>query len=66
MLRQLRLALQTGCVTEPPPRAAELERVGERVRTEVARRFGRSLAIRQVDAGRGLGHRSSPSLLAHP
>ena len=51
MLRQLRLALATGIVTEPAPGASELERVGERLRSEIARRFGRSLAIRQVDAG---------------
>ncbi|OGL30189.1 MAG: hydrogenase [Candidatus Rokubacteria bacterium RIFCSPLOWO2_12_FULL_73_47] len=51
MLRQLRLALQAGIVTEPAPHASELERVGDRLRTEIARRFGRSLAIRQVDAG---------------
>jgi len=51
VLRQLRLALQAGIVTEPAPHASELERVGDRLRTEIARRFGRSLAIRQVDAG---------------
>ena len=51
MLRQLRLALQTGIVAEPAPRTSELERVGERLRTDILRRFGRSLHIRQVDAG---------------
>ena len=51
MLRQLRLALRTGIVTEPVTRTGDLERIGERLGAEVARLFGRSLAIRQVDAG---------------
>lgn len=51
MLRQLRLALRTGIVTEPVTDAGDLERIGERLASEVSRLFGRSLAIRQVDAG---------------
>lgn len=51
MLRQLRIALRTGIVTEPVTRTGDLERIGERLTAEVSRLFGRSLAIRQVDAG---------------
>lgn len=51
MLRQLRAALAAGIVTEPAPRDATVERLGGRLAEEVRRAFGRSLAIRQVDAG---------------
>jgi Ni,Fe-hydrogenase III small subunit len=51
VLRQLRVALRTGVVTEPPAREAEVERLGARLSDEIRARFGRSLAIRQVDAG---------------
>jgi len=51
MLRQLRKALRIGVVTEPPARDSDLETVGARLGQEIRRRFGRSLAIRQVDAG---------------
>ena len=51
MIRQLRLALRTGIVTEPIGPATELERLGARLGEEVHRLFGRSLHIRQVDAG---------------
>jgi len=51
MLRQLWTALRTGIVTEPPARVSDLERVGERLGAEITRAFGRSLHIRQVDAG---------------
>ena len=51
MRRQLRVALRTGVVTEPPAREAEIERLGARLSDEIRARFGRSLAIRQVDAG---------------
>jgi Ni,Fe-hydrogenase III small subunit len=51
VLRQLRLALRAGVVTEPPAREAEIERLGASVAGEIRARFGRSLAIRQVDAG---------------
>jgi Ni,Fe-hydrogenase III small subunit len=51
MFRQLRTAFRTGIVTEPPPAADEVEALGVRLGAEIRRRFGRSLAIRQVDAG---------------
>ena len=51
MFRQLRTAVRTGIVTEPVAPAGEIERVGAQLRSEIARLFGRSLAIRQVDAG---------------
>lgn len=52
MLAQFRKALRTGVVTEPPPPAASLpEELAARVGGEVRRLFGRSLHIRQVDAG---------------
>ena len=51
MFRQLRTALRTGIVTEPVVRGHEIEWVGARLASEIARQFGRSLAIRQVDAG---------------
>ena len=38
-------------MTEPIPRDAEVERLGERLAVEIRRVFRRSLAIRQVDAG---------------
>lgn len=53
MLRILGQSLRTGVVTEPaPPRDdAELARIGVELRRHLGARFGRSLAIRQVDAG---------------
>jgi len=51
MLRQLRAAWRTGVVTEPAPTETEVEALGARLGEEVRRRFGRSLHIRQVDAG---------------
>ena len=51
MFRQLRTAVRTGIVTEPVAPAGEIERVGAQLRSEIARLFGRSLAIRQVDVG---------------
>jgi len=51
VLHQLRLTLRTGIVTEPPAREAEIERLGASLAAEIRARFGRSLAIRQVDAG---------------
>jgi len=48
MLRQLRLAVRTGIVTES---VSDVEALGERLREEIRRHFGRSLHIRQVDAG---------------
>ena len=51
MFRQLRLALRTGVVTEPPAREAEVALLGAALAQDVRARFGRSLHIRQVDAG---------------
>ena len=51
MFRQLRTTLRVGIVTEPPPPTTEIEALGARLGAEIRRRFGRSLAIRQVDAG---------------
>ena len=51
MFRQLRLAFRTGLVTDAVPRETALEMVGQRLRSEIQRRFGGSLHIRQVDAG---------------
>jgi Ni,Fe-hydrogenase III small subunit len=51
LLKQFRVALSRGIVTEPPPTVAEIEPLGTLVREEVRRLFGRSLHIRQVDAG---------------
>ena len=51
MFRQLRTALRVGIVTEPVSSLAGLEPLGLELGAEIRRRFGRSLAIRQVDAG---------------
>jgi len=53
MLRILDRILRTGTITEPAPdcRDDELERLGIEVQRLVNRRFGGSLAIREVDAG---------------
>jgi Ni,Fe-hydrogenase III small subunit len=51
VLRQLRLAARTGIVTEPPAGEADVARLGAALSREVRARFGRSLHIRQVDAG---------------
>jgi Ni,Fe-hydrogenase III small subunit len=51
MFRQLRTAFRVGIVTEPPPSTTEIEALGVRLAAEIRRRLGRSLAIRQVDAG---------------
>jgi Ni,Fe-hydrogenase III small subunit len=51
MFRQLRVALRAGVVTEPPAGPDEVERLGAELAREVRARFGRSLHIRQVDAG---------------
>src|SRR5213595_1883865 len=45
------MALRTGIVTEPAPARSDVERVGARLAGEIHRRFRRSLAIREVDAG---------------
>jgi Ni,Fe-hydrogenase III small subunit len=51
VIRQFRLALRAGIVTEPVSADPELERVGRQLEAEIQRTFGRSLHIRQVDAG---------------
>jgi len=51
VIRQLRLALRTGIVTEPATADTDLEVLGARLGDNVRRLFGRSLHIRQVDAG---------------
>ena len=53
MFRILKQSLKTGVVTEAAPATddAELERLGIELRRHVHARLGRSLAIRQVDAG---------------
>jgi len=53
MLKILRQIFRTGIVTEPLPEEveAEIAVVGKRLEEAVLRRFRRSLAIREVDAG---------------
>jgi len=51
MFRVLKQAFHIGIVTEAAPADAEIEAVGTQLRREIDRRFRRSLAIRQVDAG---------------
>jgi Ni,Fe-hydrogenase III small subunit len=51
VFRQLRLALRTGVVTEPPAGEADVARLGATLARDIRARFGRSLHIRQVDAG---------------
>jgi len=53
MFRILKLSLGTGIVTEvvTPADTAGLEAMGVNLRRAIDARFGRSLAIRQVDAG---------------
>src|SRR5512136_1824936 len=53
MLKILHQIFRTGVVTEPLPEEveAEITVVGQRLEEAVRRRFSRSLAIREVDAG---------------
>jgi Ni,Fe-hydrogenase III small subunit len=51
VIRQLRLALERGIVTEPVAPDPELERLGGELAERVRRVFRRSMHIRQVDAG---------------
>jgi len=53
MIRILRQIFRTGIVTEPLPaeEVSGIELVGVRLEEAVRKRFSRSLAIRQVDAG---------------
>lgn len=51
MFRQLRIVLRTGIVTEPAPRQLDVEPLGTELAREIRARFGRSMHIRQIDAG---------------
>jgi len=51
MFRQLRAGFRTGIVTEPAPSTQEVALLGRQLGAEIRGRFGRSLHIRQVDAG---------------
>ena len=53
MIRILKQIFRTGIVTEPLPPVSdpELEKIGPQLEEAIKRRFRRSLAIRQVDAG---------------
>lgn len=53
MIRILRQIFRTGIVTEqlPPVTDPEIEKIGVQLEAAIRRRFRRSLAIRQVDAG---------------
>jgi Ni,Fe-hydrogenase III small subunit len=52
MLRQLRLALRAGLVAEPAVAGpGHVQDLSDRLRAQAHRVFGRSLHIRQVDAG---------------
>jgi Ni,Fe-hydrogenase III small subunit len=51
VFRQFRAALRAGIVTEPVASLDGVDALGLRLGEEIRRRFGRSLAIRQVDAG---------------
>ena len=53
MFRILMQSLRTGLLTEEAPACddEELKRLGFELRRVIGKRFGRSLAIRQVDAG---------------
>jgi Ni,Fe-hydrogenase III small subunit len=53
MIRILKHIFRTGIVTEPlsPVTDPEIEKIGVRLEETIRRRFQRSLAIRQVDAG---------------
>ena len=51
MFRQLRTALRAGIATEPAPSTHDAAVLGRQLGEEIRRRFGRSLHIRQVDAG---------------
>jgi Ni,Fe-hydrogenase III small subunit len=68
---QWRKAVRTGVVTEPASPdpgavAGDLDGLGTRMAAETAARFGRSLHIRQVDAGSCNGCELEISSLANP
>jgi Ni,Fe-hydrogenase III small subunit len=67
MLEQIRKAWRAGCVTEPAVPAGPIpEALGARLATEVGQLFGRSLHIRQVDAGSCNGCELEISNLTNP
>ena len=69
MFRQLAVALRVGIATEPAASFATLpalEDVGPRLGAEIQRIFGRSLQIRQVDAGSCNGCELEIGALAGP
>jgi Ni,Fe-hydrogenase III small subunit len=69
MFAQLRKALRTGIVTEPPPALPPgdpVPELGARVAAGAAALLGRSLHIRQVDAGSCNGCELEISNLASP
>jgi Ni,Fe-hydrogenase III small subunit len=69
MFPLLRKALRTGIVTEPAPVVApaeDLTALGDRVAADAAALLGRSLHIRQVDAGSCNGCELEISNLASP
>ena len=51
MFRQFRIAVRTGIATEPAPSELDVERLGTELAREIRVHFGRSMHIRQVDAG---------------
>ncbi|APZ42257.1 NADH-quinone oxidoreductase subunit B family protein [Acidihalobacter ferrooxydans] len=68
MLRILAHILRTGIVTEPPPATddATLEALGLELRRAIDARFGRSLALRFIDAGSCNGCELEVHALANP
>ncbi|AOV17299.1 hydrogenase [Acidihalobacter aeolianus] len=68
MLRILAHILRTGIVTEPPPTIndAALETLGLELRRAIDVRFGRSLALRFIDAGSCNGCELEVHALANP
>ncbi|MEJ2480033.1 MAG: NADH-quinone oxidoreductase subunit B family protein [Acidihalobacter sp.] len=68
MLRILAQILRTGSVTEPPPATDDpaLETLGLELRRTIDARFGRSLALRHVDAGSCNGCELEVHALANP
>lgn len=51
MLRVIKQLVRIGTVTEPGPADPDPEAIGIALKRQIDARFGRSLAIRQVDAG---------------
>ena len=51
MFRQFQTMFRVGIVTEAVPETREIEALGVQLSNEVRRTFGRSMHIRQVDAG---------------